>query len=314
MVRGERGAALRLRRLSIENVRCWSSCQLALTYLDDSPLDQAVLFGDSGSGKSALLSAVAQICELDEERLLPEPYSPRLIRSGQITAQIELALQLGPATLVASLSLRGTDSPWLRPVTQVRQSPAAPHLAWPPRGRIAYVGQRPGFDLRQKLLQLRWRSQRLGRDEAGRPPLHPGLQRLGELFQQLDPHHRSLVHLSDSDEPWLLATEVPARLLDLASLTALASERNTTALPASCVSESERTILDLAAQLTLREVVPEIVLLDEPVPGLSEERRASIIPAVRKTLPGAQVVVATASRAILHSVHDYERLPLPSKL
>ncbi len=42
MIRGECEAALRLRRLSIANVRCWSSCELALTDLDDSPLDQAV--------------------------------------------------------------------------------------------------------------------------------------------------------------------------------------------------------------------------------------------------------------------------------
>ena len=42
MIRGECEAALRLRRLSIANVRGWSSCELALTDLDDSPLDQAV--------------------------------------------------------------------------------------------------------------------------------------------------------------------------------------------------------------------------------------------------------------------------------
>jgi energy-coupling factor transporter ATP-binding protein EcfA2 len=310
MDRGERGATLRLRQLSLQNVRCFSSLSLDLTYLDGSPLDQVVVYGDTGSGKSAVLSAVAQICELTDDKALSEAYGPRLIRSGHKEATIHLEFQLGAATLGAKLDLSSGDSPWLRPVTHVVQSPATARLAWPPRGRIAYVAPHANPDRRQKLQQLLWRSQRLGRDEEGRVLLHPALQRLSELFHRLDPHRRSLLFLRDSDELWLLAGEVAPRLWDLESLCELAERHQATPLCATWLSDGERAIIDLAAQLVLREVVPEIALLDEPALALAEEHRARLIAALRQSLPTTQLVVATSSRAILRSVHDYERLTI----
>jgi ABC-type uncharacterized transport system fused permease/ATPase subunit len=166
------------------------------------------------------------------------------------------------------------------------------------------------LDLRHKLQQLLWRSQRLGRDEEGRVLLHPALQRLSELFHRLDPHQRSLLFLRDSDEPWLLAGDVAPRLWDLASLDKLAEIHQAPALCAIWLSDGERAIFDLAAQLVLREVVPEIVLLDEPALALAEERRAQLITALRQCLPTTQIIVATSSGAIRRSVHDYERLTI----
>jgi len=310
MDRGKRGAVLRLRRVSLQNVRCFSLLSLDLTYLDGSPLDQVVVYGDTGSGKSAVLAAVAHICELSDDKALSEAYGSRLVRSGLKEAAIKLEFQLGAATVDAKLGLSSTDSPWLRPVTQVMQSLPTPRLAWPPRGRIAYVAMQTKLDLRHKLQQLLWRSQRLGRDEKGRVLLHPALQRLSELFHRLDPHQRSLLFLRDSDEPWLLAGDVSPRLWDLASLQELAEIHQAPALCTTWLSDGERAIFDLAAQLVLREVVPEIVLLDEPAPALAEERRAQLIRALRQSLPTTQIIVATSSRAILRSVHDYERLTI----
>jgi energy-coupling factor transporter ATP-binding protein EcfA2 len=299
------GNAVRLRWIALENVRCLASLRLDMSYLDGQALDQAVLFGDSGSGKTAVLDALAQICELGDESILSEAYGPRLIRLGQSSAHIAIELDHGVKPVGAALSLRPTDSPWLRPVTEVTQSTESPRLSWPPKGRIAYLRARSSYDLKTKLQQLTWRSLRLGKD-GHRPPLHPALQRLRTLFARLDPQGRSLVFASDLDEPWLIPGPVPAQLETQESLRSLGSTR--VLQPISLLSESERAVLDLAAQLTLREVVPDVAIVDEPLPSWSEPRRARLIPMLREQLPDTQLLVATSSQAILRSVQDYERL------
>lgn len=301
------GNAVRLRRIALENVRCLASLQLDMSYLDGQALDQAVLFGDSGSGKTAVLDALAQICELGDESMLSEAYGPRLIRQGQSSARIAIELDHGVKPVGAALSLRPADSPWLRPVTEVSQSAEPPRLSWPPKGRIAYLRARSSLDLKTKLQQLTWRSLRLGK-EGLRPPLHPALQRLRTLFARLDPQGRTLLFASDLDEPWLILGQAPAQLETKESLRTLGQTQ--WIQPASLLSESERAVLDLAAQLTLREVVPDIAIVDEPLPSWSEQRRAGLIQMLREQLPDTQLLVATSSQAILRSVHDYERLLL----
>lgn len=304
------GNAVRLRRIALENVRCHSSLRLDIGYLDGQALDQAVLFGDSGSGKTAVLDALAQLCELGDDSVLSEAYGPRLIRLGQPSARIAIELQHGVKSVGAALSLRPTDSPWLRPVTEVTQSADSPRLSWPPKGRIAYLRTKSSLDLKTRLQQLTWRSLRLGKEGHGRAPLHPALHRLRTLFARLDPQGRSLVFGSDLDEPWLLPGPVPTQLESKDSLRALGQALGQTPQPTSLLSDGERAVLELAAQLTLREVVPDVAIVDEPLPSWSETRRARLIPMLREQIPDTQIVVATSSQAILRSVHDYERLML----
>lgn len=308
------GNAVRLRRIALENVRCHSSLQLDMGYLDGQALDQAVLFGDSGSGKTAVLDALAQLCELGDDSVLSEAYGPRLIRLGQSSARIAIELQHGVKSVGAALSLRPTDSPWLRPVTEVTQSAEPPRLSWPPKGRIAYLRTKSGIDLKTKLQQLTWRSLRLGKDSHGPVPLHPALLRLRALFARLDPLGRSLVFVRDLDEPCLLTGEVPTQLESQDSLRGLGQTLGQTPQPCSLLSDGERAVLELAAQLVLREVVPDVAIADEPLPNWSEQRRARLIPLLREQLPDTQLLVATSSQAILRSVHDYERLTLSKRV
>ena len=309
MLREDQRQPLRLRTLTLANIRCIDQKTLNFFDLSGAPHDQVVLMGPSGSGKSSVLLALAHLCELlDGPGQAEEPYGPRVIRLGTEMGSIAAEFQLGAVEIAAQLALRGSDSPWLRPVTALRQTPSQPRLAWPPRGRMAYVPPQCTVDIARRLAQFRWRSQRLAKDESGQVPLHPALLRLRSLFAALDSTRRSPVFFLDSDEVYLCEGSWPANIER--SCAEFAASRATPPLPIRCASDGERATFELAAQLTLREVPPEVLLLDEPLCSWEESRRARIIQAVRQCLPSAQIVVATSSRAIQRSVHDYERLNL----
>ncbi len=309
MLREDQRLPLRLHSLTLENIRCIGRKTLRFSYLDGMPLDQVVLMGPSGSGKSTVLLALAHLCELlDGPDQAEEPYGPRVIRLGADTGRIGAEFRLGEARIEAQLELRGTDSPWLRPVTQLVQTPAQPKLAWPPRGRMSYVPPHCSLDITKRLQQFRWRSQRLSKDENGHTPLHPALVRLRSLFAALDEGRRSPIFFLDSDEVYLCEGDWPPNIER--SWAEFERSRATPPLPIRCASDGEYAAFELAAQLTLREVPPDVVLLDEPLSQWEDSRRASIASALRQCLPSAQLVIATSSRAIARSLQDYERVRL----
>lgn len=215
-------ARLRATALRLRDFRGVRALDLALAYLDGSPVDTATFHGGCGAGTSSVLEAV---------RLATETYAPpppagspprpawgeparaaerprHLIRFGARACAIELDLDVhrdgAPALLLTAelhigeealsfLSLAAATLRWRRPEDIVDLGPVLPALraagiAWPPHRRIAYVAGGAGADLLDWTAPLcaeAYRQARYGGLES--PGALPQLATLSRFWQALSP-------------------------------------------------------------------------------------------------------------------------------
>lgn len=335
---------LRLRRLLLRDFRGLRELELDLSYLGGGPLDVAVLRGGAGAGKTAALEAILLLLEA-RDLLVAKADPRRQVRWGAQACELSADLEIQAASplpaaagpvllrrrLNASLRIDGEAlSLWTLPTTQRRYSDPAdeaavpgepvPTLPWPPRGRVAYMpaGARPPFQ--EALLRLFQRSRRYieaGGKTAGEPIGQ--VQAVRTLFRRMDPFGREPRLLRSEESPHsgddvlvICAPELPDEVTSLTQAFSLAGRRTLPRiLPVELLSDAERAVLALAAALCVREVPPDLVLLDEPEQGLPPDWQARLLPVLREVVPQAQLIVATHAEPIAASVLAYERIALP---
>src|SRR5262245_22739320 len=96
---GDRGDAMLIRNITLENVKCFSGSahiDFTIDREDDQPHKWIVLYGDNGLGKSTLLKSIGLALTGQPALNALQPTAEGWVRGNQKYASIKVVAQKGP--------------------------------------------------------------------------------------------------------------------------------------------------------------------------------------------------------------------------
>ncbi len=318
-------AALRIERIEIRDLRGISRLTLDLTD-GVRPLDQVVLAGPNGSGKTSVLEAIA--LGLGASELLPPDSAPlhEQVRFGAEDFEVRLVvwrhghrdeLSTNSSILAIPRNSAGRGGRRLSDIEHAAQRFWAEaqglglKVDYHPARREAV----PLQQIKRWLVALRTRAAVKGR------PLDPAspFLRLQKFWQEFTGDSRVIdVIEKGGDGPDAPDAEVvlrdasriiPDDINSLAQARRLASKRQDipAMVPIDRLSSGQIALLTFAGALLFRDEPLDVLLIDEPEQHLHAEWHFHLLGALRRLSPRTQLIVGTHSADILTSALSYER-------
>lgn len=302
----------RIRHISIRNFGRIRALDLSLVGPDDKAVQQFVLAGPNGRGKTSVLEAI--LFGLEEDELLRRDadhvrWVDGFPAGAEVTLELESAEDnvrhtlvrfaggwLGPRGSVSNIIMATTQASVPRPPVEYFSSWRSPHLvgALQPLGK----GNRPK-DTEQNRL---WRLKQRLIDEKSRRSFGANTRET----EWLDAINRAWRTLRGND-----GTTLEIQLVDPDSEDAYADlflvENGTQRCAADHLSAGELELLSAAGWLVTSGMQDGILLIDEPELHLHPQWQSTFLPALREIAPELQIIVSTHSDAPWNAAQPWER-------
>lgn len=335
---------LRVLRVEIENFRGIE--RLALDFTDDGvALDRVVLAGPNGSGKTAVLEAIA--LGLRQRALLPDDAAPyeHQVRFGARDFDIKVHTNVGvtkdviatsagwliaerrnvahgrpPSPLVIDLRPDPVSVPYTPQIEYLsaRREPTSLGRVQPTEGSPSEREGHRMIELKRWLVALRNRALSKGRAPDASSP-YTRLQAFWQSFTG-DPRVLDVIERGgsgpDAPDPEVVLRDptrsIPDDVVSLTQARALAPTRPDipAMVPIDRLSSGQMALLTLAGSMLFRDKPLDLLLIDEPEQHLHAGWHFHIVDALRRLSPETQVIVATHSADVLSSALSVERFIL----
>lgn len=302
----------RIRRISIQNFGRIRDLDLSLVGPDDKAVQQFVLAGPNGRGKTSVLEAI--LFGLEQDALLRRDtahvrWTEGFPADASVTIELESKDDESPYTLVrrspgwlgapgsvSNIQMATPQASIPRPPVEYFSSWRSPHLvgALQPLGK----GNRPE-DTEQNRL---WRLKQRLIDEKSRRSFGANTRET----EWLDAINRAWRTLRGND-----GTSLEIQLVDPDSEDAYADlflvENGTQRCAADHLSAGELELLSAAGWLVTSGMSDGILLIDEPELHLHPQWQSTFLPALREIAPDLQIIVSTHSDAPWNAAQPWER-------
>ncbi len=314
---------MKIKKITIRNLRGIDNLELNLTGPDDQPLDLVMLAGPNGCGKTTVLEAGLWALKQDKLVLRKPPDQPfeitvEAVRNGQ-DATLSLEPGLHQVTLTGGQASR-------KVADYVKGVQCFYFSSWrTPRlvggvGLSSGKGRRPDRNENNTLLRFKSRMVTLKASESfesanpsssEEPDADNLLRHLSEAWRYFYPERNGRFDTRklpptreqiESDED--VETKFDVFLTD---------EKRPNGVAVDDLSSGEIEILSMLGMFISEYRPYDIVFIDEPELHLHPAWHRSILPALRKVAPNTQLICATHSGEILESLYSFQRFTILDK-
>ncbi|MDM8517548.1 AAA family ATPase [Desulfobacterales bacterium HSG16] len=303
---------MKIKQIRIKNFLGIEELDLKFQHPNGKPLDMIVLAGPNGCGKTSVLEAC--ILVLGQDRVLPNPKEElQYIHKGtsrfeisavfihddkayniKRTAMNQDVADANTTSVIDAIQMEYFSS-WRYPKLTKNVFPSIGNEEESPdteKNRL--------YRIKQYLINLK-ASKAFEDDQTAHPQEKDAYETMNELWKDFYP----------SGNERFIARKVSEDISQ--GFDIFLDGRKQEPIPLDSLSSGEIEVFTLIGQRIIKPFSNGIVFIDEPELHLHSSWHRVILRALRKILPGTQIICATHSQEILDSVYSYERFTLLSE-